>query len=396
MRILLVVVYYLPSTMSSAKLIHDLAVEFHRQGHDVSVIAPDESISSDCEISFEDNIEVVRVRSGKIKSAPRILRGFNEARLSDILWKKGRKYLVNHKFDLIVYYSPTIFFGSFVQRARTFYGCRSYLVLRDIFPKWALDAGVLKNGFIYRYFCRKEMEQYRAADVIGVQSPENLRYFRENDRLKEFRSEVLYNWTTLQENNLAAGNYRKMLGLEGKLVFFYGGNIGVAQDMDNILRLAERLRSDPDAFFLLVGEGSEAARVRQIISEKGLLNIRLMGAVDQEEYLAMLSEFDIGLISLDKKLKTHNFPGKMLGYMYNAMPILASINPENDLKELIERNKAGLISINGDDDIFFANAVQLLRDRTSREEMGKNARMLLENQFSVEKAARQILMNFQN
>ena len=121
-----------------------------------------------------------------------------------------------------------------------------------------------------------------------------------------------------------------------------------------------------------------------------------MGAVDQEEYLAMVSEFDIGLISLDKKLKTHNFPGKMLGYMYNAMPILASVNPENDLKELIERNKAGLISINGDDDIFFANAVQLLRNRTSREEMGKNARMLLENQFSVEKAARQILMHFQN
>jgi len=338
----------------------------------------------------------VRVRSGKIKSAPRILRGFNEARLSDILWKKGRKYLANHKFDLIVYYSPTIFFGSFVQRARAFYGCRSYLVLRDIFPKWALDAGVLKNGLIYRYFCRKEMEQYRAADFIGVQSPENLRYFRENERLKEFRSEVLYNWTTLDEKNLPAGNYRKMLGLEGKVVFFYGGNIGVAQDMDNILRLAERLRNDPDVFFLLVGEGSEAARIRQIISEKGLLNIRLMGAVDQEEYLAMVSEFDIGLISLDKKLKTHNFPGKMLGYMYNAMPILASVNPENDLKELIERNKAGLISINGDDDIFFANAVQLLRNRTSREEMGKNARMLLENQFSVEKAARQILMHFQN
>jgi glycosyltransferase involved in cell wall biosynthesis len=166
--------------------------------------------------------------------------------------------------------------------------------------------------------------------------------------------------------------------------------------MDNILRLAERLRNDPDAFFLIVGEGSEAARIRQIISDKGLLNIRLLGAVDQAEYLAMLSEFDIGLISLNKNLKTHNFPGKMLGYMYNAMPVLASINPQNDLKELIERNRAGLISINGDDDTFFANAMQLLNNRKLREEMGKNARTLLENLFSVEKAARQILANFQN
>jgi O26-antigen biosynthesis N-acetyl-L-fucosamine transferase len=395
MRILFVVVYYLPSTMSSGKLIHDLAVEFHRQGHQPAVIAPDESIGSECEISIEDNIEVVRVKSGRIKSASRMIRAFNEARLSDILWKKSRKYLADRKFDLIVYYSPTIFFGSFVKRARSFYGCRSYLILRDIFPKWAFDAGVLNDGFIYRYFCRKEMEQYRAADVIGVQSPENLRYFREDDRLKRFRSEVLYNWTTLDEKNVPFSNYRQKLGLSGKLVFFYGGNIGVAQDMDNILRLAERLRNEPEAFFLLVGEGSEAGRLRQVIFDKGLTNIRVLGAVGQEEYLAMLSEFDVGLISLDRKLKTHNFPGKMLGYMYNRMPILASINPENDLREMIEENKAGLVSINGEDDLFLAHAIQLLRDRTLREDMGVNARRLLENKFSVEEAARQILSNFQ-
>lgn len=395
MRILLVVVYYLPSTMSSAKLIHDLAVEFHRQGHQPAVIAPDGSISSDCEVSIEDNVEVVRVRSGTIKSAPRALRAVNEARLSGVLWKKARKYLEDRKFDLIVYYSPTIFFGSFVNRARSRYNCRSYLILRDIFPKWALDAGVLKDGLVYRYFCRKEMEQYRAADVIGVQSPENLRYFRESDRLSPFRSEVLYNWTTLNEENVPVSHYREKLGLEGKLVFFYGGNIGVAQDMDNILRLAESLRDDTGAFFLLVGEGSEAGRLRKAISDRGLANILILDAVGQEEYLAMLSEFDIGLISLDKKLKTHNFPGKMLGYMYHSMPILASINPENDLKDIIEQNRAGLVSVNGEDDILLSNAVRLLRDRQLRLEMGLNARMLLEDQFSVEGAARQILSHFQ-
>ncbi len=84
--------------------------------------------------------------------------------------RRAGEYLAGRKFDLVVYYSPTIFFGSFVNRVRSLYGCGSYLILRDIFPKWALDAGVLKDGMIYRYFCRKEMEQYRAADVIGVQS----------------------------------------------------------------------------------------------------------------------------------------------------------------------------------------------------------------------------------
>ena len=56
MRILLLVVYYLPSTMSSAKLIHDLAVEFHRLGHEPVVVAPDEGISGDTEIACEEGI----------------------------------------------------------------------------------------------------------------------------------------------------------------------------------------------------------------------------------------------------------------------------------------------------------------------------------------------------
>lgn len=394
MRILLVVVYYLPSTMSSGKLMHDLAVEFHRQGHQTAVIAPDETITSDCEISTEDNIEVVRIKTRKIKSAPRIFRALNEISLSRVLWRKGGKYLRRQKFDLIVYYSPTIFFGSFVRRARTFFHCNSYLILRDIFPKWALDAGILKDGIIYRYFCRKEIEQYDAADVIGVQSPENLRYFKENPRLKKYRSEVLYNWTTLEEKDIPASNYRERLGLTGKTVFFYGGNIGVAQDMDNIIRLADGLRNEPAAHFLLVGDGSESARLKNEITEKGLSNITILDAVGQDEYLAILSEFDVGLISLARSLKTHNFPGKMLGYMYYSMPIIASINPQNDLRNIIESNNAGFVSINGEDEAFLGNAIRLIRDRTLREEMGLNSRMLLENYFSVETAANRILANF--
>ncbi len=395
MRVLLLVVYYLPSTMSSAKLIHDLAVELHRQGHNPVVMAPDENISSDCEVTFEDKVEVVRIRTGRIKSAPRIFRALNEIRLSKMLWQKGIGYLAKQKFDLVIYYSPTIFFGSFVRRTKSFFRCPSYLVLRDIFPRWALDAGILKEGLIYRYFCRKEIEQYDAADIIGVQSPENLRYFHQQKELRKYRAEVLYNWTALEEENISAGGYRKKFGLEGRTVFFYGGNIGVAQDLDNIVRLAESLQNEPEAFFLLVGDGSESDRLRSMISEKGLSNIMILDAVGQGQYLAMLSEFDIGLISLDRKLRTHNFPGKMLGYMYHSLPILASINPENDLREILEKHGAGVVSINGEDELLHDNALKLVHDKELRRQMGLNSRSLLEDTFSVGRAARQILSHFE-
>jgi glycosyltransferase involved in cell wall biosynthesis len=394
MRILLLVVYYLPSTMSSAKLIHDLATEFLRLGHDPVVVAPDENILKDTEITSENGIKVLRVRTGKIKTASRLIRGFNEARLSNIIWEKGRRFFEENPCDLIVYYSPTIFFGSLVKRLKKHFACPSYLILRDIFPQWAVDAGVLSHGIVYKFFKLKELQNYDAADIIGVQSPANLRYFEENGLDKKYHLEVLFNWTTLVEENIQPGAYRERLGLQGKVVFFYGGNIGVAQDMDNIIRLAKNLRGEEYAHFLLVGDGSEVPRLKAAIASNGLMNIAIHDAVGQKEYLSMLSEFDVGLISLDRGLRTQNFPGKMLGYMYHSMPILASVNPGNDLKEILEGQQAGLVCMNGEDDLFAVHTGRLVRDENYRHLLGKNARTLLESTFSVSRAAGQILAHF--
>ena len=397
MRILIFVVYYLPSPIASAKLIHDLGGEFRRMGHDVVIAAPDENIPSESQITCEEGITVLRIKTGKIKTASRSVRAFNEVRLSQTMWKKGSQFFEANPFDLIVYYSPTIFFGSLVNRLKTLFGCPSYLILRDIFPQWAVDAGILRRGsIVYNFFKWKERRNYEAANVIGVQSPANLRYFTELGLDKKYNLEVLYNWTALTKYNTPEGKYRDRLGLENKVVFFYGGNIGLAQDMDNVVRLAEALRNEPTAYFLLVGDGSEVPRLKRKIAEQNLTNIYIHPSIDQEEYLAMLSEFDVGLISLDRGLKTQNFPGKMLSYMYLAKPILASINPGNDLKDILEEHKAGMVCINGEDDLLADCARRLMENKDLRRQLGCNGRALLENMFSVSKAARQILSHFAN
>lgn len=394
MRILLIVVYYLPSTKSSPKLIHDLAVEFCRLGHEAIVLTTDSELVSEAKVSYEDGIKILRIRTGKIDGAAKICRGFNEMMLSLTLWHKGREFFQNNMCDLVVWLAPSIFFGSLVKKLKKLFNCKSYLILRDIFPQWAIDTGILRKGLVCWFFRRKEIEQYKAADVIGVQSPANLSYFIRNGLDKRYCLEVLYNWTNLEESNVPYSNYREQLGLKGKVVFVYGGNIGIAQDMDNIIRLAESLLDEPTAYFLLVGDGSEAKRLREIIEKKKLTNITIHEAVDQQRYLAMLSEFDVGMISLDRKFKTQNFPGKMLGYMYYSMPIIASINLGNDLQDMLEDNGAGLVSTNGDDAQLRDNAIRLIRDSNLRRRLGSNSRSLLESTFSVSQAAKQIIAHF--
>jgi len=168
----------------------------------------------------------------------------------------------------------------------------------------------------------------------------------------------------------------------------------VAQDMDNLLRLASALKGDSDICLLLVGEGSEYARIEREIALRALDNVKLLPAVSHDDYLRMLAECDVGLMTLRRDLKTQNFPGKLLSYMQLRKPILASINPGNDLKDVVQTYDAGLVCENGDDQEFRQSALRLASDPDLRQRMGNNARRLLHDKFDVASAARQILSHF--
>ncbi len=382
MRVLVLVDCYPPVRSSTAKLFRDLAVEMRRQGHAPILVVPDEGLDPPSRECVEEGVTVFRVRTGRIKGARLLRRGWNERRLPSRIWKAGRGFLESHPCDLLVFHSPTIFFGPLVRRLKKIWGCPSYLILRDIFPQWAVDAGVLRKGLLYLYLKRMERIQNDAADVIGVQSPANLDYFKGSGRSVE----VLYNWMTPDPPPLPRSDYRREWGLEGKVVFFYGGNLGVAQDMDNVIRLAAALREEPRAAFLVVGEGREAARLKKL----AMPNLRVRDAVDQEEFAGMVGQFDVGLISLHRGLRTQNFPGKMLAYMRAGIPILASVNPGNDLQDLLEKDEAGLVAVNGDDARLAGHARRLLEEPLRRR-MGLRGRSLLARVFSVEAAVRQVI-----
>jgi glycosyltransferase involved in cell wall biosynthesis len=134
--------------------------------------------------------------------------------------------------------------------------------------------------------------------------------------------------------------------------------------------------------------------LRRKIAEQALHNVGILPPLGQREYLSMLSEFDVGIVTLDRRLKTHNLPGKILNYFYWGMPVLASINPGNDLFEILGDCQAGFCCVNGDDERLAAAALRLAEEPELRAQMGRNARRVLEKAFSVQQAARQILAHF--
>lgn len=372
-------------------MMHELAVELISRGYSVTVVTPVSGLRSRYEVLELDGVTICRFYSGEIKNISKVKRAINEILLSYRAWHAFAKYFEQHPHDFIIYYSPTIFWAHLVSRLKRLWGAKSYLVLRDFFPQWAIDNAMLSAKSPVTYFFRFfESLNYLAADAIGIQSPKNLGWFSKNSKIKKPLN-LLYNWAANDPITVISNCYRQKLGLQNKVVFFYGGNIGHAQDMMNIVRLAIALRSEHSAHFVLVGAGDEVELIRKSIRMHGLSNMTLLSPVGQNEFKKMLAEFDVGLFSLNRDHTTHNFPGKIMSYMVQEKPILGSINPGNDLQDHIEKSKAGLVAINGDDMGLLNNALKLLHDADFREKLGANAKQLLLDVFSVQAAASIIL-----
>ncbi len=391
MNILLIVDDYLPSSIKvAAKMMHELACELVIKGHNVTVVTPSHTLHERIETSILDGVTIWRFRSGDVKASNKIKRAINETLLSYRAWHGLKPLFEQNRQDLIVYYSPSIFWGGLVRKLKTIWDVPAYLILRDFFPQWAIDQGLIRPGStIEKYFRFFETRNYAAANRIGVMSQKNLEWFHSITKVSA-PIEILYNWAA-DTPVTNTGRFRHTLGLEDKIIYFYGGNIGHAQDMMNIVRLAKNMRFESKAHFLLVGAGDEFDLVQQAIDNMHLENITLLPSVSQDVYKDMLAEIDIGLFTLHQGHTTHNFPGKLLGYMVQEKPILGSINTGNDLQDVIETAEAGLISINGNDEVFLANAMKLLNNESFRHQTGKQAKQLLEASFSVEAAAKQIL-----
>ena len=141
----------------------------------------------------------------------------------------------------------------------------------------------------------------------------------------------------------------------------------------------------------MVGKGDEVELILSKKMEYKLNNLTYLPSVDQATYFEMLNEFDVGLFSLHPDHKTHNFPGKLLGYMAYEKPILGCVNKGNDLKEIINEASAGIVVNSDDDEELFKAAINLYESEEIRKKMGQNGRKLLMDQFSVESACKQII-----
>lgn len=394
MRIALIADTFPPLRTSGAVQLRDLSREFVRQGHALTVMLPTAGLNSPWLLEDIDGVQVLRLRAPKTKDINYVSRTINEFLMPFAMLRHLRKSkLAQERWDGVVWYAPSIFHGPLANALKKASGCKGYLIIRDIFPEWAADVGLMGRGLPYKFFKAVANYQYSVADVIGIQTHGNQVYFadRSNSRI-----EVLQNWLAVAPNvgcSIDVGGGK----LAGRTVFVYAGNMGVAQGMGVLLDLAERLRSRTDIGFLFIGRGSDASRLRTDADQRGLDNVAFHDEIDPAEIPGLYAQCHIGIVALDPRHKTHNIPGKFLTYMQAGLPVLASINPGNDLESMILREDVGRVCTDQSVESLQRLALQLVAEvatgsgSTSNSAFAERCKALSAKLFSPEAAVRQIV-----
>ena len=391
MRIALIGDVFPPLRSSGAVQLRDLCLEFARQGHEISMMVASPELEESFRIENWKGVQVVRLKTPKTKDTNYIRRTIGELLMPFfMLWHLRFSKLCNQKWDGIVWYSPTIFLGLLVYMLKKNSNCKSYLIIRDIFPEWAVDMGLMGRGLPYFFFKGIANFQYSVADVIGIQTPGNRVYFENWENNPRKNLEVLNNWLTetpTQQCSITVSDTQ----LAGRKIFVYAGNMGIAQGMDILLELADQLQSRQDIGFLFVGRGSEVQKLRKETQKRKLENMLFFDEIDPDEISSLYDQCHGGLISLDSRHKSHNIPGKFLSYMQSGLPVLASVNDGNDLVALIESEKIGQVSTNYSASNLKKNAEKLIEDMDRDPHYKVRCNNIYKRLYSPDAAVQQII-----
>lgn len=391
MKLVLIADTFPPLRTSGAVQLRDLSREFIRQGHSLTVMLPSASLDQPWALEEIGGVQVLRLKAPETKDVGYVQRTLGELMMPFAMLKNLRKSpCADTQWDGVVWYAPSIFFGPIVSALKKASGCRSYLIIRDIFPQWAVDMGLMGRGLPYRFFKAVANYQYSVADVIGIQTPGNAVYFEDWKNGPKRELEVLQNWLSDAPAGYCSIDLSRT-SLAGKKVFVYAGNMGVAQGMDILLELAAALRSRTDVGFLFVGRGSDAQRLADESQSRKLDNVLFQDEIDPDEIPGLYAQCDVGLVALHPKHKTHNIPGKFLTYMQSGLPVLANINEGNDLVELIRQEHVGAVATDGTVGSLKKMAEALVEKGEQDQELPSRCKELYERLFSPETAVKQIV-----
>lgn len=404
MKIVLITDSYPPEIRSASHLMQELAEKLRDNGHEICVVTsqPQYNLSEDLdeayskEYSLENGVAVIRVKTLPHHKVNFIIRGLSQLTMPNLFIRKIRKY-IRGDIGVVIVYSPPLPLYRVGEVLKKKTGARFILNIQDIFPQNAIDLEVLKNKWLIKFFGRMENKAYDSADQLLVHSEGNKNFLIMKKAIPEDKVSIIHNWVDIcaYVNATKTGRFRRQYNLkEDDFVILFAGVIGPSQGLDLIVEAAKKIVAKSKIRFLFIGDGTEKLKLQQMVKKYDLNNITFGPFVSKEQYPDLIKDSDVGLVCLTYKNKTPVVPGKILGYMAAATPILAFLHKQSDGHNLIRQAKCGYTAISDDPDEAVRLIIRAYEQRHNIKQLGLNGAKYVTETFSIEKAAEKLTALF--
>ena len=297
----------------------------------------------------------------------------------------GPFLLHNRKYDVIFVYGlspillaiPAIFIAWLKRK-------KLILWVQDLWPQSLSATGYIKSNFLLRCVEVVVRWTYRHTDLLLVQS----RAFERVVSALAPGKTVVYYPNSVDSSFASAPDFNNkqptIEALETGFPVIFAGNVGSAQAVECIVEAASILQAVTEIRFVIFGNGSKWEWVQDQISERGLVNIYLVGRFPVEAMPEYLQKAEVLLVSLsDQPIFALTVPNKIQAYMASGRPIVASLNGEG--ARLVMESGAG-VSSPAEDPVALAKAILSLYQMTAeqRRQIGENGRTYYRNHFDHE------------
>ncbi len=352
MHVLLLTQWYPPEPQ---KIVSDIAIELIRAGHRVTVLTgfpnfPDGRLYDGYRIRLVmreemDGVPVVRVPLFPDHSRSTLKRAFN---LISFAWSAALiGPCVVDRPDIVYVIQPITSMLPALVLSRLGRIPVVYEV-QDMWPETLAATGFVRNRIALAGVGILMKAVYRFVEGVRVISAG----FMDNLKAKGVNPEKVWmipNWVDTDWYRPMSPDTEAAIshGLSGKFNVMFAGTMGYAQDLGTVLNAAERLLDMPDIQFVLVGGGSLRDGLKEDANRRGLINVRFLDAVPQEEVTRIQSLADVLLVHLrDEPLFRITVPHKTLGYLACGKPVLIGV--AGDASDVVSSSRAGLACQPGD------------------------------------------------
>lgn len=381
-HILLISQYFYPETFR----VNDLAVEWVKKGHRVTVIT---GIPNYPMGKFFDGYDYVHRRKEKWKGVdiiriPLIPRGNSSAGMI----ANYMSFLVSgYIWNIINTINADLVFSYEVSpMTQVLIGCKyakkhkipHFVYIQDLWPENVVTVTGMSNPIVIKPIDKMVDYIYKQADKIFVTSPSFVDAIA-NRNIPVNRNKIVY-WPQYAEDFYVPMEKQSIFKIPDDESFkiAFTGNIGRAQGLD-ILPKTAKLLDKENVKFVIVGDGRYQEEFEQKIKDLDVIDKFIMIPRQPANMIpSILSACDAGFISFsDTPLWEMTIPAKLQSYMACGKPIIASASGET--KRIIEEANCGVcVSLGNAEEL--ANAIKHFR-LEQLDVYGDNARNYLNKHF---------------